>query len=163
LAIVLPSLRFTLLEATGKKAEFLRAAAVRLGLDKVEVLCERAEKAGHDRGKRTDAEGRATRWGGHREAYDAVVARAVGRMAVVAEVCAAFPKVGGRILLIKGAQAEEELAEAKAALHLLHLRHAGTVQTPTGRIVVLEKPRTTPKDYPRREGEPKRSPLGVPS
>src|SRR5690606_36324378 len=46
LAIVMPEARFTLLEATGKKAEFLRFAAAALGLTNVEVVAERAEKAG---------------------------------------------------------------------------------------------------------------------
>ncbi len=58
-------------------------------------------------------------------------------------------------------EAKVKLAEAKAALHLLHTSCAGTVQTGTGRIVVLEKQRPTPKSYPRRDGEPKRAPLGV--
>ena len=53
------------------------------------------------------------------------------------------------------------LADAKQALHMLHAAHAGTVDTPTGRVVVIEKLRRTPRDYPRRDGEPKRSPLGV--
>jgi Predicted S-adenosylmethionine-dependent methyltransferase involved in bacterial cell division len=90
-----------------------------------------------------------------------VLARAVGRLATLAEITVPFATVGGLCVLIKGAKADEELAEAKAALHLLHAAHAGTVATPTGRIVVLEKLRTTPRDYPRREGEPKRAPLGV--
>ena len=55
------------------------------------------------------------------------------------------------------------LDEAKQALHMLHTAHAGTVQTDTGRIVVLEKQRPTPKLYPRRDGEPKRAPLGLAS
>ena len=33
--------------------------------------------------------------------------------------------------------------------------------TPTGRIVVLRKENTTPDEYPRVDGEPKRKPLGV--
>src|SRR4051812_27151367 len=64
LAIVAPRLRFTLLEATGKKAEFLAAAVGRLGLGNVAVVNDRAEHAGH--------------LPAHREQYDAVVARAVG-------------------------------------------------------------------------------------
>mgnify|MGYP001343869457 CR=1 FL=1 len=56
---------------------------------------------------------------------------------------------------------DEELDEAKAALHMLHTIHTGTIDTKTGRIVILEKTRRTPKVYPRRDGEPKRSPLGV--
>lgn len=155
LAIAMPHLRFSLLEATQKKADFLRSLVGTLSLANVEVLADRAERAAHDRGERTTS-GRA---GGHREQYDAAIARAVGPLAVVAELTAPFAKVGGQVLLIKGQKAEEELASAKRALHELHVVHSGTVDTPTGRIVVLEKPSATPRTYPRADGEPKRSPL----
>jgi 16S rRNA (guanine527-N7)-methyltransferase len=163
LAIALPHLRFTLLEATGKKAVFLRTTATTLGLSNVTILCERAEKAAHDRGERTGA----GRQGGHREAYDAVVARAVGRLVSLAEITVPFAKApsegqaGGEVLLIKGQQADEEVEESKAALHALKAVHVRTFDTPTGRVIVLGKGAATPKLYPRRDGEPKRSPLGV--
>jgi 16S rRNA (guanine527-N7)-methyltransferase len=43
LAIVNPMLRFTLLDATGKKVRFVAHAARALGLDHVEAICARAE------------------------------------------------------------------------------------------------------------------------
>ncbi|MCX5689859.1 MAG: hypothetical protein NTV94_08790, partial [Planctomycetota bacterium] len=67
----------------------------------------------------------------------------------------------GEVLLIKGQQADEELAEAQQALHALKAVHVQTLETPTGRIVVLHKGAMTPKLYPRRDGEPKRVPLGA--
>lgn len=147
LAVVMPDLRFTLLEATGKKAGFLRHAVSVLGLKNTNVMLGRSERAGQN--------------GAHREQYDAAVARAVGPTATIAELTVPLVKLGGRVLLIKGQKAEEELAAAKQALYLLHAVHAGTVETPTGRIVVLEKSRKTPKAYPRADGEPKRAPLGT--
>lgn len=147
LAIVLPEVRFTLVEATAKKAQFLLFAAEKLGLGNVRVEPRRAEELGQD--------------AAHRGAYDAVVARAVGRLAVVSELCVPLAREeGGRVLLVKGSKADEELAEGRQALHKLHAVHAGTVETPTGRVVVLEKSRPTPRIYPRRPGEPKRTPLG---
>jgi len=145
LAIVMPSMQFTLLEATGKKAGFLREAAAKLGLANVSVVEARSEKAGQDPA--------------HREQYDAAVARAVGPMSVIAELTVPLVKIGGRIFLIKGQKADEELAAARNALHLLHARHEATLDTPTGRIVILDKPRKTSAAYPRRDGEPKRAPL----
>lgn len=158
LAIVCPHLRFTCLEATGKKCDFLRQAIGSLGLANADVLQARAEAAGQDRGRR-DPDG--SRVGGTRETYEAVTARAVGRLAVVAELAVPLAKPRGLVLLVKGQKADEELAEAREALDLLGAAHAGTVETPTGRIVVLEKVRPTPRTYPRRDGEPKRAPLGV--
>lgn len=148
LAIAMPGARFTLIEATTKKADFLRAAADALGLANVEVVNNRAESIGaHPSLLRAQ--------------FDAVTARAVGRLAILSELTVPLAKVGGIIALIKGQKADEELEEARQALHMLHASHAGTIDTPTGRIVVLEKRRTTPIDYPRKPGEPERAPLGV--
>lgn len=156
LAITCPHLRFTLLEATGKKAEFLREVIRLLGLTNARVHQERAERAGQDRGEKT-ATGRSN---AHRESYDVVVARAVGRLNTLAELTVPFAKIGGRCALIKGAQADDELAEAQEALRLLNAVHVVTLDTPTGRIIVMEKNSATPRTYPRADGEPKRAPLG---
>lgn len=161
LAICSPRLKFTLLEATGKKAEFLRRAVERLELTNVRVVQERAERAGHDRGEKVSTGGITAREGGLREAYDLAVARAVGPMATIAELTVPFVSIGGRVALIKGQKADEELAQAGPALHLLKVVHAVTVDTPTGRIVIFEKSSATPRMYPRPDGEPKRKPLGV--
>ena len=158
LAIALPKLRFTLMDATMKKCDYLYQTAMALGLTNVRVICARAETLGQDRGEKT-ATGRDNV---HREHYDIVMARGVGQIPMLAELTVPLAKVGGLVLMTKGKRAEEELANAKQALHLLHAAHAGMVDTPTGRIVVIEKLRRTPRDYPRRDGEPKRAPLGVP-
>ncbi len=155
LAIAMPSMRFTLLDSTAKKINFLEQLAAWLTLDNVRAIVGRAETLGNDRGVRT-GDGRE---GAHRGAYDVVTARAVGAMSTLLELTTPFAKVGGLCVLVKGERAEEEIAEAKAALHALHCSHAGTVETPTGRLVVIEKLRDTPKFYPRRDGEPKRDPL----
>lgn len=147
LAICLPGLHFTLMESTGKKAEFIRAVATALKLQNIEVECERAEELARDRRR-------------HRDSYDAVVARAVGPMSVVAELTVPFAKKDGRVLLIKGQKADEELAAAAKALGLLDAEHTGTIDTPTGRVVVLTKQLPTSRTYPRNPGEPKRKPLG---
>lgn len=147
LAIVRPDLRFTLLDSTAKKTAFVRAVVDVLGVEHGKTITARAEEAG--------------RFPQYRDTFDAAIARAVGPMATIAELATPFVKPGGVALLIKGEKAGEELAEAKAALHLLLSHHAGTVETPTGRIVILEKMRPTPKAYPRGNGEPKRRPLGA--
>lgn len=146
LAIAMPAVRMTLLEATGKKAAFLGEAAAALGLSNVRVVQARAEDAGQDHHA-------------HRARYDAVVSRAVARMATLAELTVPFAREGGSVLLIKGAQAADEAAEAKQALYRLHAQVAGMHRTATGTVVVLEKMRPTPRAYPRLPGEPKRRPL----
>ena len=147
LAAVMPRARFTLIEATGKKVAFLRLAAEVLALDNVDVVQARAEAIGQHVGSRGT--------------FDGVVARAVGPLAVVLELTVPLARTGGVVALTKGARAREEIEEAKEAFHRLCVRQDAVVETPTGRIVVVLKDRETPRMYPRRAGEPKRSPLGV--
>lgn len=149
LAIALPKASFSLIESTGKKAAFIEAAVRALGLRNVKVLNARAEEVGRD----------WNRGQGTRESFDAAVARAVGRLSIIAELCVPLVRVGGLVLLHKGAKADEELAEAAGALEKLKTAHAGTVETPTGRIVALEKLVPTPRLYPRAPGEPAKNPL----
>ncbi len=161
LAIARPDDRFTLVDSTGKKCDFLDSVIADMGLTNVEVLRGRAEKLGQHGAIREDRDGERQRGGPLRGRFDVVTCRAVGRVAVAAELCVPFAKEGGLVVLVKGAQAEDELAEAKKALHMLHAASAGVIATPTGRLVVLEKLRATPRMYPRLDGEPKRSPLGI--
>ncbi|MHC5002955.1 MAG: 16S rRNA (guanine(527)-N(7))-methyltransferase RsmG [Planctomycetota bacterium] len=146
LAVAMPGMAVTLLEATGKKARFLEEVVAALGLSNVVVVNDRAETIGHDRER-------------HREQYDVVVARAVGRLPVLLELTVPLARVGGLVLAIKGARADEEIADARGALHALHAAVIDTVRTSTGTVVVIEKRRRTPRSYPRRPGEPKRRPL----
>ncbi|MEX0877044.1 MAG: 16S rRNA (guanine(527)-N(7))-methyltransferase RsmG, partial [Phycisphaerales bacterium] len=146
LAIVMGDLRFTLMDATRKKCDYLQEVVDALDLKNARVINARAEQLGHDRGEKT-ADGRIR---AHRERYDIALARGVGPIAMLAELTVPLLKVGGLVLMTKGQRAEEELAEAKQALYLLHTNHAGTVETETGKVVVLEKMRKTPRDYPRR-------------
>ncbi len=148
LAIAMPGVSFTLVEATGKKAQFLELAVSRLGLTNVVVVSERAEVVGRDRET-------------HRDQYDAAIVRAVGHLAIVAELCIPLVRVDGFVLAVKGEKAAAEVEESAEALRMLHSEVAQIVATPTGRVVVLHKLRPTPKLYPRRPGEPKRAPLGM--
>ncbi|MFM8640351.1 MAG: 16S rRNA (guanine(527)-N(7))-methyltransferase RsmG [Planctomycetota bacterium] len=146
LAIAMPDVRFTLLEATGKKAAFLEETIAALGIANARVINERAETAGQDHHQ-------------HRAHYDAVVARAVARLNTLAELTVPFAREGGSVLLIKGGQAADEVAEAKQALYRLHAQVVDLHRTATGTVVVIEKTRATPRSYPRTPGEPKRKPL----
>jgi 16S rRNA (guanine527-N7)-methyltransferase len=144
LAIALPALQFTLLEATAKKARFLENTARELGLSNVRVVCDRAESFGN---------------GSQRERFDATTSRAVSRLPVLLELTLPLIKVGGLSLSIKGEQAADEVQEAANALQVLKASVEDTRRTPTGVVVRIRKTGPTPAKYPRRSGEPKRSPL----
>lgn len=146
LATVLPDVQVTLLETTRKKANFLGETAAALGLGNVRVENGRAETLAHDR----DA---------HREQYDIVTSRAVGRLPTLLEWTVPFVRVGGLVLAIKGEQAEDEVFESRRALHELGAVVVDQVRSPTGTIVVIEKTIKTSRHYPRAVGEAKRKPL----
>lgn len=122
IAVARPDLRVTLVEATQKKAAFLTAVSAALGLANVTVRAERAEVL-------AKSELRGT--------FDVVTARAVARLLTLVPLAAPLARPGGRLLLVKGERAQEELTEAAAVLAKCRARHVGTTLTPTGRIVRL--------------------------
>lgn len=151
LAVALPGVRFTLLEATGKKARFVEEAAALLGLSNVTVLQERAETVG--------------RQGAHRGRYDVAVSRAVGPMSVVLEYSLPLVKVGGRVLAMKGPKAERELDDASDALARLGAGEVAVIDAYPESfendlvIVSVFKDQPTPQEYPRVPGLPRKLPL----
>lgn len=152
LKVVNPGLRLTLLEATGKKADFLRHIVDLLELRDVTVVHGRAEQVGHDPL--------------HREAYDWVAARAVAAMPTLVEYLLPFCRLGGRCLAQKGENAAAEVSVAEPAVQLLggRLSRLVPVELPslaeTRHLVIIDKVTRTPEKYPRPPGRPAKCPLG---
>ena len=152
LKIVRPAMRLTLVEATRKKTDFLRAVVAELGLEGVEVIHARAERVGRDPH--------------HREHYDWALARAVAEMRILAEYLLPLVRVGGYALAQKGEQAPAEVQRAEGALALLggEVERLEPVALPgvaeRRYLVVVRKVAATPDRYPRREGMPAKRPLG---
>ena len=151
LRIAVPSLRVTLVEATGKKADFLRGLPEALGLCGIEVRSCRAETLGRD----PEA----------REAFDFVTARGVAKMNTLAELTLPLCRIGGVVVAHKGAGAEADAVEAETAIRTLGgaLREIIWVDVPgldrRHALVVLDKVAPTPHRYPRRPGIPGKRPL----
>ncbi len=151
LKIVCPSMRLTLVESVGKKAEFLRHTIKTLGLEGVNIVQERAETLGQNEG--------------HRERYDWAVGRAVAVMAVLAEYLLPLVKVGGKALAMKGENGPAETHAAENSMRLLggHLRQLIPITLPTVAeeryLIVIDKVAATPQAYPRRVGLPAKKPL----
>ena len=57
-----------------------------------------------------------------REQYDFATSRAVARLNILLELTAPFVKVGGAVLAMKGAAAQQELEEAAGAISKLGLK-----------------------------------------
>lgn len=92
LAIARPGLRVTLVEANGKKARFLREAVRTLGLGNAEVAESRIEAL--------DRPG----------AFDAITARALATLPQILGFGGHLLAPGGRLLAMKGARPDEEIA-----------------------------------------------------
>lgn len=120
LKIVFPHLRLALVDAVRKRLGFIQHLTDELRLEHVELLHGRAEDltrprplAGSHKGMPRDLPA------SHRERYDVVTARAVARLNVLAEWTLPFAKIGGHVILMKGPDVKEEVAEAAHALSLL--------------------------------------------
>ena len=151
LRITHPSLRLTLVEATGKKADFCRHIVEGLGLVEVEVVHARAEDV--------------ARQANHREAYDVATGRAVASLPVLLEYLLPLVRVGGRVLAQKGESAPAEVQQAAHALDLLggRLLQIHPIELPgvaeARYVVEIEKAAATPAAYPRRPGVASRQAL----
>ena len=151
LAIARPSLQVTLLEAQGKRCQFLQAVCQALGLENVTIINDRAENLG-----RTE---------GHREGYDRAVARAVAALPVLAEYLLPFVREGGMALCWKGPAVAGEQADGAAAAarlggRLLPLVDMEGCGEETGHVIApMEKTEKTLPLYPRKNGMPAKRPL----
>jgi 16S rRNA (guanine527-N7)-methyltransferase len=147
IAALRPGLRIVLVEASRRKAGFLGVVVRELRLSNTEVVNARAEVLGRDPG--------------HREAYDAVVARALAPLPVLVEYALPLLRLGGLAVFPKGAAASDEVISASDALRILggasEVRPAPSPRTSP--VILVRKIAPTPAAFPRRPGVPERRPL----
>lgn len=149
LKIINENLTVSMLEATEKKCEFLRAVVNNLNLTNVNVINGRAEEFALKKE--------------YRESYDICSARAVARLNILAEYCMPFVKVGGTFLAFKGEIGLEELSEAENAIKTL----GGQIDKieefdlfGNKRYVIhVKKIKRTDLKYPRKNGQIRKKPL----
>lgn len=150
LKIIREDLKFTLIESTGKKCDFLNIAMDKLGFSDVKVLNIRAEDGGRKENLR--------------EKFDFAVARAVARLNTLCEYCLPFIKVGGKFIAYKGI-ADEELEESKTAVKILggELEKVENYSLPEDggkrTVIIIKKIKPTPAKYPRGRGLERKRPL----
>ena len=153
LKLVIPDLNLTLVESIQKKCRFLEQLISKLGLKKVKILCDRAEKLGQMQE--------------HREQYDVVVTRALAELPVAAELSLPLVKLQGTYHAMLGADTEEQLAAAQMAISLCGgiIEKTITVANPNPDkrryLILIKKAVHTPEQYPRRAGIPQKRPLVV--
>lgn len=164
LAICYPEKSFTLLDSLRKRIDFLNEAISALGLKNVKAVHSRAEDAGRNPDMR--------------ERFDLCVTRAVAPLNVLLEYCLPLVKPGGSLYAYKTKKAITEIEDSALALRLLggsldvqtraydSMRHevaqecSNTNDSPYSlNIFIVEKTSTTPDNYPRKAGTPKKIPL----
>ena len=151
LRIVAPNIKMALMEATGKKTQFLEHVCTQLKFTNVKVVHARAEDAGQDPA--------------HREQYDLVVARSVAHMPILMEYLLPLCKVGGQVIAMKGESAAAEARLAESAMRILGGRLTRIMPTElphvveTHYLVLIDKTAATSTRYPRKPGLPSKNPL----
>jgi 16S rRNA (guanine527-N7)-methyltransferase len=156
LAAALPGAHVDLIESTGRKCEFMRRALGASGIPNAAVVCERAE---------TWARSHAPEGG--REDYDVVTARAVGRLATLAELASPLLRGGALLVAWKGRRDPDEEAELGQVAERLGMtpeqilevgRFAGSRHR---HLHTMRKTGATPPNLPRRPGMAKKRPFGT--
>ena len=143
--------RLVLIEPTTKKTAFLHYIIHKLELQNVEVLNSRAEEAAHSPL--------------YREQFTLVLSRAVALLPTLVELTLPFCQIGGRFIAQKKGEIDQEITEAKKAIAVLGGRLDQTKKieldefTDARYLVIIDKIRMTPGEYPRRPGVPKRRPI----
>lgn len=143
LAALLPSATVTLLDSTAKKVRFAADTAAACGISNCVGLHARAEVIAHDPK--------------HRQRYDVVTSRAVAAFSTLIELMLPLVKVGGRVIALKGARADEELSGSESLVRELGGAPAETITVALPgtdiqrQLIVVEKIRATPGKYPRRK------------
>ena len=158
LKIVFPNLKVTLLDSLQKRVVFLKEVTEKLGLKEIEAVHGRAE----DFAKPEQM----------RERFDLCVSRAVANLSVLSEYCLPYVKVGGKFISyksdkvsIKSEQHITEIEQAKHSISVLGgelMEQKGFMLPSTDiyrNLVVIEKCRPTPKQYPRKAGTASKKPL----
>lgn len=147
-AILRPDVRVVCLDATRKKMAFVDAVVEELGLPNVVTFAARAETAARQKA--------------YRETFDVIVSRAVGRLAVVAELGRAFARPGGVMAAVKGPSHDDELEELKTVLGRLDIASLERECLPGPRatwLVYLRVGNRLPMSVPRSDGLPQQRPL----
>src|SRR4030042_185224 len=148
LKMVFPAIRLTLLEATAKKVRFLESLVGKLGLNDVEIVSGRAEETAHNPR--------------YREKYDIVLSRAVASLPALVELTLPFCKVGGLFIAQKKGDIREEIEKSAKAIVTMGGRQREIIPVEpdifddSRCLVIIEKVKSTPGEYPRRPGMPEK-------
>ena len=143
------NLDLTLVEATGKKCNFLNQVKQLFNFDNFTVINARCEELAKQ---------------GYKTSFDVVTARAVASLNVLIELCAPFLKVGGTCVFYKNLS-ESEINDAKNAVLKTGCKinkiipYSLNGETAERCIILINKIAPTPDIYPREYKQILKKPL----
>ena len=149
--LMLPEARLTLIEATGKKVEFLSHMVTVLKLSDTEVIHGRAEEVAH--------------LPAYRQTFDVAVTRAVAALSTLAEICLPYVCIGGQLVALKKGDIADEIANSRSAFRALGGEEVRLLEVPLSQLpdrrylVCSTKTAPSPDKYPRRSGVPFKHPI----
>lgn len=161
LAILRPDLKITALDSTEKRIRYVDETARLLGIENVRAVAARAEDF--------------AKFPENREKFDYATARAVASLPILCELTIPFIKVGGSLVAMKAKGAADEFeasrsairqlcgANSLAATRVIEKTLAGEVNGESicenRTVIVVNKLSPTPKTFPRKFAQIKKSPL----
>ena len=149
ISIVNKKSKITLIDSLNKRIKFLEDVKNKIKIENVECVHARAEDFGQD----------------NKEKYDVSISRAVANMKVLVEYLIPLVKVDGKVICMKGPDADEEIEEAKYAINELggKIIEIDNIKLPDTdierKIIIIKKIKENPKKYPRKAGTPSKEPL----
>ena len=148
-AIAVPSWNVVLMVSNSKKCGFIDMFCKFNDIKNVHVFAGRAEAFAHTE---------------HRESYDLVFTRALGKLPTALELSAAFVKLGGTLVVPHGTSWEKELHKAQKVVKAMGLHMKDRVPYSVAPAIhftalLFEKIAGTPEKYPRAVGIPAKRPL----
>lgn len=150
LKIANPKLKVTLIDSVNKKLEVIRNISDKMKIEDLEIIHTRAE----DLAMKNE----------YREKYDIATTRAVSKLNTIVEYMLPFIKVGGYAICMKGPNVKDEIEEAQKAIKVLggeivKLENFIIDNEYERNIIVIEKKKLTPKQFPRGKGKPAKEPI----
>ncbi|MFC2034409.1 16S rRNA (guanine(527)-N(7))-methyltransferase RsmG, partial [Chloroflexota bacterium] len=105
LKILRPEIKLTLLDATQKKATFLKHITQTLGLNDIKIITGRAEEIAHAKE--------------YRESFDIVLSRAVAPLPTLVELTLPFCNIGGISIAQKKGDIKQEISQATRVINIM--------------------------------------------
>ena len=149
LKILRPDIKVTLLDSLQKRVNFLNQLIDKLQLKEIKAVHARAEDYVKE----------------EREKFDVALSRAVAQIPTLSEYLLPYVKIGGKAIMYKGLNIDEELEMGRYAIKTL----GGVVESQkefalqevssSRNIIIISKTSHTPTKYPRGRNQPRTNPL----